>query len=91
MPLYPQYSATTTASVFDAVYTWAAATRNVPELRFVNHYHDAPGYIDALARTIETHWKHHGQREHEEMQMGHYFIDPFGMLGMVHCNSCQRP
>ena len=61
LPLYPQYSATTTASVFDAVYTWAARTRNVPELRFVNHYHDAPGYIDALARTIETHWKHHGQ------------------------------
>ncbi len=61
VPLYPQYSATTTASVFDAVYTWAAATRNVPELRFVNHYHDAPGYIDALARTIETHWKQHGQ------------------------------
>ncbi|MDH4418475.1 MAG: ferrochelatase [Acidovorax sp.] len=61
LPLYPQYSATTTASVFDAVYTWAAATRNVPELRFVNHYHDAPGYIDALARTIESHWKTHGQ------------------------------
>jgi len=33
----------------------------VPELRFVNRYHDAPGYIDALARTIESHWKHHGQ------------------------------
>ena len=61
LPLYPQYSATTTASVFDAVYTWAARTRNVPELRFVNRYHDAPGYIDALARTIESHWKTHGQ------------------------------
>ena len=60
LPLYPQYSATTTASVFDAVYTWAARTRNVPELRFVNHYHDDPGYIDALARTVQTHWKHHG-------------------------------
>jgi ferrochelatase len=42
LPLYPQYSATTTASVFDAVYTWAARTRNVPELRFVNRYHDDP-------------------------------------------------
>ena len=60
LPLYPQYSATTTASVFDAVYSWAARTRNVPELRFVNHYHDDPGYIDALARTVQTHWKHHG-------------------------------
>ncbi|WP_027996872.1 ferrochelatase [Simplicispira psychrophila] len=60
LPLYPQYSATTTASVFDAVYRWAARTRNVPELRFVNHYHDDPGYIDALARSVQTHWKHNG-------------------------------
>ena len=60
LPLYPQYSGTTTASVFDAVYTWAARTRNVPELRFVNHYHDDAGYIDALAATVKSHWKHHG-------------------------------
>ena len=60
LPLYPQYSGTTTASVFDAVYTWAARTRNVPELRFVNHYHDDAGYIDALATTVRAHWKHHG-------------------------------
>ncbi len=60
LPLYPQYSGTTTASVFDAVYTWAARTRNVPELRFVNRYHDDAGYIDALAGTIRAHWKHHG-------------------------------
>lgn len=60
LPLYPQYSGTTTASVFDAVYAWAARTRHVPELRFVNHYHDDPGYINALAATIQTHWKHHG-------------------------------
>ena len=60
LPLYPQYSGPTTASVFDAVYAWAARTRNVPELRFVNRYHDDAGYIDALARSIQTHWKHNG-------------------------------
>ena len=60
LPLYPQYSGTTTASVFDAVYAWAARTRNVPELRFVNRYHDDAGYIDALAATVRAHWKHHG-------------------------------
>ena len=43
LPAYPQYSATTTASVFDAVYTWAATVRHLPEFRFINHYHDAPG------------------------------------------------
>lgn len=60
LPLYPQYSAPTTASVCDAVYAWAARTRNVPELRFVNHYHDDAGYINALARSIETYWKRNG-------------------------------
>ena len=60
LPLYPQYSGTTTASVFDAVYSWAARARNVPELRFVNHYHDDAGYIDALAATVQAHWKQHG-------------------------------
>ena len=38
LPAYPQYSATTTASLFDAVYAWASQTRSIPELRFVNHY-----------------------------------------------------
>ena len=42
---YPQYSATTTAPVFDAVYRWSLKTRNLPEFRFVNHYHDHAGYI----------------------------------------------
>lgn len=60
LPLYPQYSGTTTASVFDAVSHWSLRTRNVPELRFVKHYHDDAGYIEALAQTIQTHWKHHG-------------------------------
>jgi ferrochelatase len=63
MPAYPQYSATTTASVFDAVYTWAAKVRRLPEFRFVNHYHDAPGYIAALAGKIRAHWRTSGRAE----------------------------
>ncbi len=63
LPLYPQYSGTTSASVFDAVYTWAAKTRTVPELRFVNHYHDHPAFIAALASRIQAHWQTHGRSE----------------------------
>jgi ferrochelatase len=61
LPAYPQYSATTTASVFDRVYTWAAQVRSVPELRFVNRYHDDAGYIRALAGTVARHWAQHGR------------------------------
>ncbi|MDI3380229.1 ferrochelatase [Xenophilus aerolatus] len=60
---YPQYSATTTASVIDAVNDWTRGTRRLPELRFVNEYHDDAGYIDALARSVESHWKAHGRPE----------------------------
>jgi ferrochelatase len=61
LPLYPQYAAATTASVFDAVCAWAAGVRRVPELRFVNNFHDDAGYIDALTRRIEGHWQTRGR------------------------------
>ena len=63
LPAYPQYSGTTTASVFDAVYRWGLKVRNLPEMRFVNHYHDDPGYIAALAARVREHWQAHGQGE----------------------------
>jgi protoporphyrin/coproporphyrin ferrochelatase len=61
IPMYPQYSATTTASVLDAVFDVLARTRNVPEVRWVKHFHDDPGYIDALKQSVLRHWKAHGR------------------------------
>lgn len=60
LPLYPQYSATTTASIFDAVTAELRGWRWLPELRFVNHYHDDPRYIDALADSVRQHRAEHG-------------------------------
>ena len=61
LPLYPQYSATTTASVHDAVYAWAEKIRALPELRFVNSYHADAGYIKALAQRIIDFWTNRGR------------------------------
>lgn len=61
LPAYPQYSGTTTASVVDAVAQWTGKIRSLPELRFVNRYHDDPGYISALAARIKAHWQTHGR------------------------------
>lgn len=61
MPLYPQYSASTTASTFDAVAATLARWRWLPELRFVNNYHDDAGYIDALAQSVREYWAEHGE------------------------------
>jgi ferrochelatase len=60
---YPQYSATTTASVIDAVNAWSARVRRLPEFRFVNQYHDEPLYIEALAQSALRYWKDHGRPE----------------------------
>jgi len=63
LPAYPQYSGTSTASVFDAVFAHYATVRNVPELRLVREYHDDPGYIGALAEAVQAHWQRHGRGE----------------------------
>jgi ferrochelatase len=63
LPAYPQYSGTTTASVFDAIYHWGLHSRVLPEFRFINHYHDHPAYIQALAERVRAHWAANGQAE----------------------------
>jgi ferrochelatase len=61
LPLYPQYSATTTASTFDAVSAELRSWRWLPEMRFVNQYHDHPGYVAALVQSVRTHWENNGE------------------------------
>ena len=64
LPLYPQYSGTTTASVFDRVTRELQQWRAVPALDFVTDYHDEPAYIDALSASIAEHWRAHGSASH---------------------------
>ena len=54
-PLYPQYSAATTATVADKVFETMAQLRWQPALRFVPPYYHEPVHIEALARSITTH------------------------------------
>jgi len=61
LPAYPQYSGTTTGSIYDAVFAHYKRIRNVPELRFVRNYHDHEGYIEALQASILAHWDAHGR------------------------------
>ncbi|ANB19706.1 ferrochelatase [Dokdonella koreensis] len=63
LPLFPQYSATTTASVLDAVGRHLRRRRRVPELHFVDSYADEPAYVEGLAASVEAHWQAHGRAE----------------------------
>lgn len=55
LPLFPQYSGTTTASVFDRVTSELQRWRRIPQMRFINGYHDEPAYIEAVAESIRQH------------------------------------
>lgn len=61
LPLYPQYSAATTGSTWDAIADTLKCWRRVPDLRFISHYHKHPGYIQALANSVQTYWAIHGR------------------------------
>lgn len=60
LPLYPQYSSSTTATAFDAAFAWAGSLRNQPEIRTVRSFADDPGYIRALANSVREHWMSSG-------------------------------
>jgi ferrochelatase len=61
LPLYPQYSGSTTGAVFDVVARVLMRLRHVPELHFVSDYHDHPAYIGALAARVRASWTEHGR------------------------------
>ena len=63
LPLYPQYSCSTTASVYDAVGNTLKGWRNLPAIHIVRDYHLADGYLDALAASVQAHWAEHTRSE----------------------------
>lgn len=54
IPLYPQYSATTTAPIYDQINRFQMNSRNIPDIRVVRDYHDHPEYIGALAESVRS-------------------------------------
>jgi ferrochelatase len=63
LPLYPQYSATTTASAYDGVDAALRALGWQPEQRRIDDYHADTGYVAALAASVREHWAAHGRGE----------------------------
>jgi len=61
VPMYPHYSASTTATVIDEVSKWLLQLRNQPEIRYVRNFHDDEAYIAALEKSVRKHWQNVGQ------------------------------
>jgi ferrochelatase len=88
LPLYPQYSGTSTGPVFDRVMRELMTWRSVPSVQFVSDYHDDPSFIEALAQSVREHWQTH--------ERSHLFFSFHGIpqrnvdLGDPYFNHCQR-
>jgi len=63
LPLYPQYSVTTTESVFDAVTATLVELGWKPEIHLVSHYHDKPGWVHSIASSVRNFQLQHGKAE----------------------------
>ncbi|MBI3241135.1 MAG: ferrochelatase [Chloroflexi bacterium] len=87
-PLFPQYSAATTASTFDAVFAELKTWRWMPELRTVNHYHDHPRYIAALANSIREYWQAHGKAERLLLSF-HGIPKSYSLAGDPYAGECE--
>lgn len=61
LPMYPQYSASTTATAFDVLFREFALMRNQPDLRLIRSFHDFPPYVNAIASHIQHYWEQHGR------------------------------
>ncbi|MGN6280997.1 ferrochelatase [Frateuria sp.] len=88
LPLYPQYSATSTGSVIDAVADALKRLRWPPELRLVNDYHDDPTHIEALAARIERWWEANGRGEKLLLSF-HGIPERYVRLGDPYLAQCQ--
>jgi ferrochelatase len=64
LPLFPQYSGTTTASSFDAVNAALKKFRIYPEIQTITQYHDHPEYIQTIVHSIQQFWNQNGRGEH---------------------------
>ena len=89
LPLYPQYSATSTGTAFDGVHAVLARLRHVPALRTVSDYHAAPAYIDALANSVRKFWQANGRAERLLLSF-HGIPERYVRLGDPYAEQCRE-
>jgi ferrochelatase len=89
LPMFPQYCGASTGAVFDQVSAALGSLRHVPSSRFVSEYHAHPGYIDALAASVEDHRRQSGVARHLLMSF-HGVPERFVAQGDPYREHCQR-
>ncbi|WP_353168786.1 ferrochelatase [Acinetobacter sp.] len=87
-PLFPQYSATSTAPLYDVVAKWLLKQRNIPGLSFIRDYYQHPLYIQALANSVRDYRQQHGQATKLLMSF-HGIPQPYADKGDPYADRCR--
>lgn len=89
LPLYPQYSSTTTASIYDDVIKEFNQWRHLPSFKFIGEYHCHDSYISAIADTVKSSWQEHGKNELLLMSF-HGLPEALTKMGDPYYHQCQE-
>jgi len=89
VPMFAQYSAVSTGAVFDQVTVALRRSRWLPELRFINEYHDDSAYVLALATSIRRHFHGSGKPQHLLISF-HGIPERYLMLGDPYYCKCHK-
>lgn len=87
-PLFPQYSATSTAPLCDALAKWVTQQRNIPGFSFIRDYYQHPLFIKALAESVQRHQAEHGVPDKLLMSF-HGIPQPFADKGDPYPERCR--
>ncbi|WP_326518950.1 ferrochelatase [Acinetobacter sp. CAAS 2-6] len=88
LPLFPQYSATSTAPLYDAFAKWILKQRNLPGLTFIRDYYQHPLFIQALAQSVRDYQAEHGKPEKLLMSF-HGIPQPYADKGDPYADRCR--
>ncbi|MCK4102561.1 ferrochelatase [Acinetobacter radioresistens] len=87
-PLFPQYSATSTAPLYDAVARWIPKQRNLPGLTIIRDYYQHPLFIESLANSVREFQSVHGRAEKLLMSF-HGIPQPYADKGDPYAERCR--
>lgn len=88
LPLFPQYSATSTGAAFDAVNQWMSKRRDLVSIALIKDYYQHPLYIAALAERVRQYQREHGMPEKLLMSF-HGIPQPYADKGDPYPEQCR--
>ena len=89
LPLFPQYSATSSAPLYDALSQWVIKQRNLPALSIIRDYYQHPDYIHSLAQSVRDFQTEHGQVDKLLMSF-HGIPQPYADKGDPYADRCRE-